>query len=69
MPLDLKKAHEDNDRAVLKAYGLTSKATEQEIVSKLFELYDKEAKEIEQEKKKEEEKSKAASKKRSGKTK
>lgn len=38
-------------------------------MSKLFELYDKEAKEIEQEKKKEEEKSKAASKKRSGKTK
>lgn len=31
-------------------------------MSKLFELYDKEAKEIEQEKKKEEEKSKAASK-------
>lgn len=38
---ELRKAHEDNDRAVLKAYGLKSSATEQEIVSHLFEMYEK----------------------------
>lgn len=40
MPSDLRKAHQANDKAVLKAYGLSSKATESEIVSHLFNLYE-----------------------------
>lgn len=52
MPPELKKAHEENDKAVLKVYGLSSRSSEQEIVSKLFNIY----KTLEQE---EEEKTKA----------
>lgn len=40
MPTDLLKAHEANDKAVLKAYGLSPKATEQEIVEHLFKMYE-----------------------------
>ncbi len=39
MPSDLRKAHRDNDIAVLEAYGFDKKITEDEIVAKLFELY------------------------------
>ncbi|MDY2843099.1 MAG: DNA methyltransferase [Treponema sp.] len=41
MPLDLRKAHQENDRAVLQAYGFPQDATESEIVAKLFKLYQK----------------------------
>ncbi len=41
MPPKLRKAHENNDKAVLKAYGLTPSASESEIVKKLFKLYEK----------------------------
>lgn len=40
MPSDLRKAHEENDKAVLSAYGLSSKATESEIVAHLFKMYE-----------------------------
>lgn len=40
MPSELRKAHKANDRAVLKAYGLSTKATESEIVSHLFKMYE-----------------------------
>lgn len=41
MPPELLKAHEANDRAVLKAYGLKTSSTEKEIVLHLFKLYEK----------------------------
>ena len=40
MPIELRKAHEANDRAVLKAYGLKPSATEPEIVQHLFTMYE-----------------------------
>lgn len=40
MPIELRKAHEANDRAVLKAYGLKPSATEPEIVQHLFKMYE-----------------------------
>ena len=40
MPIELRKAHEANDRAVLKAYGLKPSATEAEIVQHLFKMYE-----------------------------
>ena len=39
MPPDLRKAHDENDRAVLDAYGFSRSITESEIVSRLFEMY------------------------------
>ena len=39
MPPELRAAHAANDRAVLAAYGLSSSATEREIVAHLFRLY------------------------------
>ena len=39
MPQDLRKAHDENDRAVLDAYGFPRSITESEIVSRLFEMY------------------------------
>ena len=41
MPQDLRKAHHENDKAVMSAYGLNPKTGEQEIVSELFRLYEK----------------------------
>lgn len=41
MPSDLRKAHRENDHAVLQAYGFPQDATESEIVSRLFEMYEK----------------------------
>ena len=41
MPSDLRKAHNENDRAVLQAYGFPQDATESEIVAELFKLYQK----------------------------
>lgn len=40
MPVELREAHEANDKAVLKAYGLSTNATEQEIVQHLFKMYE-----------------------------
>lgn len=40
MPPELRKAHQDNDRAVMEAYGFPIKNfTESDCVAKLFELY------------------------------
>lgn len=39
MPIELRKAHEANDKTVLKAYGLKPNATEEEIVQHLFKMY------------------------------
>ncbi|MBQ9372787.1 MAG: class I SAM-dependent DNA methyltransferase [Thermoguttaceae bacterium] len=39
MPPELRKAHEANDKAVLKAYGFSTKASEEEIVAALMKLY------------------------------
>lgn len=40
MPVELRKAHEANDKAVLKAYGLKPSVSEDEIVQHLFKLYE-----------------------------
>ena len=39
MPIELRKAHAANDRAVLAAYGLAPDTPEPEIVAHLFFLY------------------------------
>lgn len=39
MPADLRKAHQDNDRAVMKAYGFRSTMRESDCVAALFSLY------------------------------
>jgi len=41
MPPELRKAHQANDRAVMKAYGFDFSLTEPEIVAKLMERYQK----------------------------
>ena len=41
MPKELVKAHQENDKAVLEAYGLSTKATESEIVAHLFKMYER----------------------------
>ena len=43
MPVELRKAHQDNDRAVMEAYGFPVKAsyTESQCVAELFKLYQK----------------------------
>ena len=41
MPPDLRKAHKENDKAVLAAYGFDSKMSEAEIVAELFRMYEK----------------------------
>ena len=39
MPPELRKAHQDNDRAVMAAYGFSTKMSESECVAELFKLY------------------------------
>lgn len=39
MPPELRRAHQDNDRAVMAAYGFSTKMTESECVAELFKLY------------------------------
>ena len=39
MPPELRKAHQENDKAVMKLYGFPSSATESEIVAKLMRRY------------------------------
>ena len=41
MPPELRKAHKENDKAVLAAYGFDSKMSEAEIVAELFRMYEK----------------------------
>lgn len=41
MPYDLLEAHRNNDRAVMAAYGFSTKMTESECVARLFGLYAK----------------------------
>ena len=41
MPPELSKAHRENDRAVMQAYGFTPKMTESEIVAELFKMYER----------------------------
>lgn len=40
MPIELRKAHEANDKAVLQAYGLKPSSSEAEIVQHLFKMYE-----------------------------
>jgi hypothetical protein len=39
MPSDLRRAHQENDRAVMAAYGFSTKMTESECVAELFKRY------------------------------
>ena len=39
MPADLRKAHAENDKAVMEAYGFSPKMAEEEIVADLFKMY------------------------------
>ena len=41
MPPELRKAHQQNDKAVMAAYGFPINMTESECVARLFELYQK----------------------------
>lgn len=41
MPIELRKAHQENDKAVLEAYGLPKNTSESTIVAHLFKLYQK----------------------------
>ena len=41
MPPELRKAHKENDKAVMSAYGFNQKMSESEIVAELFKLYEK----------------------------
>lgn len=43
MPKELLQAHRQNDRAVMAAYGFSTKMTESECVAELFKLYTKQA--------------------------
>lgn len=41
MPVELRRAHQANDRAVMEAYGFNIKMTEQECVAELMKMYQK----------------------------
>lgn len=41
MPIELRKAHQANDKAVMEAYGFAKDMTESEIVAELFKMYEK----------------------------
>jgi len=59
MPEDLRKAHENNDKVVKRAYGFKPSMSEPEIVAELFRLYDERVKELEKEAKEAKETAKA----------
>ena len=44
MPPELRKAHRENDKAVMAAYGFKASMTESEIVGELFKMYEELAK-------------------------
>ncbi|MBO4744573.1 MAG: methylase [Bacteroidales bacterium] len=39
MPMELRKAHQENDKAVMAAYGFPIKMSESECVAELFRMY------------------------------
>mgnify|MGYP002623509976 CR=1 FL=1 len=39
MPIELRKAHQENDKAVMEAYWFSTKMSESDIVSRLMEMY------------------------------
>lgn len=41
MPPELRKAHQENDKAVMQAYGFAKDITESEIVAELFKMYER----------------------------
>lgn len=41
MPVELRKAHQANDKAVMDAYGFRKDMSEPEIVAELFKMYQK----------------------------
>lgn len=41
MPPELRKAHQENDKAVMQAYGFSIKMSESECVAELFKMYEK----------------------------
>ena len=41
MPPELRKAHKENDKAVMQAYGFNPKMGESEVVAELFKMYEK----------------------------
>ncbi len=41
MPPDLRKAHKENDKAVMQLYGFDPKMSESEIVAELFRMYER----------------------------
>ena len=41
MPPELRKAHQQNDKAVMQAYGFSLKMTESECVAELMRMYQK----------------------------
>ena len=41
MPAELRKAHRENDKAVMSAYGFKADMSEAEIVAELFKMYEK----------------------------
>ena len=41
MPPELRKAHKENDKAVMQAYCFNLKMSESEIVAELFKMYEK----------------------------
>lgn len=53
MPPELRKAHQENDRAVMKAYGFSVKdMTESSCVAELMRMYQVKVAELENDKKK-----------------
>ena len=41
MPPELRKAHQQNDKAVMQAYGFSLKMTESECAAELMRMYQK----------------------------
>ena len=39
MPIELRRAHQANDRAVMEAYGFAKDMSESEIVAELMKMY------------------------------
>jgi len=39
MPVELRRAHQDNDRAVMAAYGFDTRMSESDCVARLLEMY------------------------------
>ena len=39
MPIELRRAHQANDRAVMRAYGFSTSMSESDCVARLFEMY------------------------------